>query len=167
MGAQIAAHFANAGVPALLLDLNADTARQGLERARKLKPDPFFTPDAAKLIATGGFDTDLQRIAEADWILEAVVEQLEVKRALLEKVDARRRRGSIVSSNTSGIPIAALAEGQASGAFRKNFSPTVAAKALFGALDEMATNWVLTHRKYELSSQADEVVDLFLNGVAR
>jgi 3-hydroxyacyl-CoA dehydrogenase len=54
MGAQIAAHFANAGVPALLLDLTSDAARQGLERARRLKPDPFFTPDTYKLITTGG-----------------------------------------------------------------------------------------------------------------
>jgi 3-hydroxyacyl-CoA dehydrogenase len=101
MGAQIAAHFANAGVPALLLDVTADAARDGLKRARSLKPDPFFTPDTAKLISTGGFD-ELARITDSDWIIEAVVEQLDIKRSLLEKVDAARRRGSIVSSNTSG-----------------------------------------------------------------
>ena len=111
MGAQIAAHFANAGVPALLLDLDAKTAREGLDRARKLKPDPLFGPDALALIRTGGFDTDLERVREADWILEAVVERLDIKRDLLARVDAARRPGSIVSSNTSGIPIAALAEG--------------------------------------------------------
>src|SRR5580765_3718287 len=109
MGAQIAAHFANAGVPALLLDISADAARDGLKRARSLKPDPFFTPDTWKLISTGGFD-ELARIKSSDWIIEAVVEQLDIKRSLLEKVDAARRPGSIVSSNTSGIPIAALAE---------------------------------------------------------
>src|SRR3954471_2423867 len=75
MGAQIAAHLANAGVPTLLLDLTADIARQGLKRAAALKPDPFFTRDAAALITTGGLDQDLQRIAEVDWIVEAVVEQ--------------------------------------------------------------------------------------------
>ncbi len=112
MGAQIAAHFANAGVPALLLDVTADAAKQGLERARKLKPDPFFTPDTWKLITTGSFDAGLARIGESDWIIEAVVERLDIKRSLLEKVDAARRAGSIVSSNTSGIPIAALAEGR-------------------------------------------------------
>jgi len=101
MGAQIAAHFANAGVPALLLDLTADVAREGLKRARALKPEPFFTPDTAALITTGGFDTDLKTLAGADWILEAVVEQLDVKRALLEQVDDVRRVGTIVSSNTS------------------------------------------------------------------
>ena len=60
MGAQIAAHFANAGTPALLLDVTADAARQGLERARRLKPDPFFTPDTWKLVTTGSFDPDLE-----------------------------------------------------------------------------------------------------------
>ena len=122
MGAQIAAHFANAGVPALLLDVTADAARDGLKRARSLKPDPFFTPDTWKLISTGGFDS-LARIGESDWILEAVVEQLDVKRSLLEKVDAARRAGSIVSSNTSGIPIAALAEGR-SADFRRHWLGT-------------------------------------------
>ena len=112
MGAQIAAHFANAGVPALLLDVTADAAKQGLQRARALKPDPFFTPDTWKLITIGSFDADLPGISDSDWIIEAVVEQLEIKRGLLEHVDAARRSGSIVSSNTSGIPIAALAEGR-------------------------------------------------------
>ena len=123
MGAQIAAHFANAGVPARLLDLTADVARKGLERARALKPEPFFTPDTAALITTGGFDTDLKTLAGADWILEAVVEQLDVKRALLEQVDDVRRVGTIVSSNTSGIPIAALAEGR-SDDFRRHWLGT-------------------------------------------
>src|SRR5437763_13342951 len=93
MGAQIAAHFANAGVPVLLLDLTAEVARDGLKRARGLKPDPFFTPDGAALIATGGFDADFPKLSTADWILEAVVEQIDVKRPLLERVDGARRRG--------------------------------------------------------------------------
>ena len=112
MGAQIAAHFANAGVPALLLDLTDEIAREGLKRARGLKPDPFFTPDAVGLVTTGGFDRDLARIADADWIVEAVVERLDVKRDLLARVEAVRTPGTIVSSNTSGIPIAAIAEGR-------------------------------------------------------
>ena len=123
MGAQIAAHVANAGVPVVLLDLTADVARDGLKRARALKPDPFFTADAASLIATGGFDGDLSKLAAVDWIMEAVVEQLQVKRALLERVDAVRRPGTIVTSNTSGIPIAALAEGR-SDDFRKHWLGT-------------------------------------------
>ena len=123
MGAQIAAHCANAGVPALLLDITAEAATQGLERARRLKPDPFFTADTWKLVATGSFDADLGRIRESDWIIEAVVEQLDIKRGLLEKVDAARRAGSIVSSNTSGIPIAALAQGR-SDDFRQHWLGT-------------------------------------------
>ena len=112
MGAQIAAHFANAGVPAILLDLTADVAREGLKRARALKPDPFFTSNAAALVTPGAFDGDLGRIAHADWILEAIVENLDAKRALLERVESVRRPGTIVSSNTSGISIAAIAQGR-------------------------------------------------------
>ena len=77
MGAQIAAHLANAGVRVRLLDVTKDAAREGLERAKKLKPDPFFTADAVSLIETGGFDEDLARAADADWIVEAVVERLD------------------------------------------------------------------------------------------
>ena len=123
MGAQIAAHFANAGVPALLLDVTAQAAAEGLQRARALKPDPFFTPDTWKLVTTGGFDAGLSRLREADWILEAVVERLDIKRDLLQKVDAARRPGAIVSSNTSGIPIVALAEGR-SDDFRRHWVGT-------------------------------------------
>src|SRR5687768_15841173 len=123
MGSQIAAHFANAGVPALLLDVTAEAAAQGLQRARTLKPDPFFTPDTWKLVTTAGFEDGLARLRDVDWILEAVVERLDIKRDLLEKVDAARRPGSIVSSNTSGIPINALAEGR-SADFREHWLGT-------------------------------------------
>jgi 3-hydroxyacyl-CoA dehydrogenase len=123
MGAQIAAHVANAGVPSLLLDITAEAAEQGLKRARGLKPDPFFTPDTHNLITTASFDGGLPRLKEADWILEAVVEKLDVKRELLARVDAARRPGSIVSSNTSGIPIAAIAEGR-SDDFRRHWLGT-------------------------------------------
>lgn len=122
MGAQIAAHLANAGVPTLLFDLTPEAARDGLARARALKPAPFFTPDAAELVTTLGFD-DLSRIAGADWIVEAVVEDLAVKHALLERVEHSRRPGSIVTSNTSGIPIGALAEGRGD-EFRRHWMGT-------------------------------------------
>jgi 3-hydroxyacyl-CoA dehydrogenase len=123
MGAQIAAHFANAGVPALLLDLTADVARKGLERARTLKPDPFFTPDAAALVTAGGFDTDFERVATVDWIVEAVIENVEAKHELLARVERVRRHGTIVSSNTSGLSIAAIAEGRSS-EFRQHWLGT-------------------------------------------
>jgi 3-hydroxyacyl-CoA dehydrogenase len=123
MGAQIALHCANAGVPALLLDLTATVAREGLERARGLKPDPQFTPDAHRLVTTAGFDEGLRFLADADWIMEAVVERLDAKQQLLAKVEAARRPGSIVSSNTSGIPIGALAEGRGA-EFRRHWLGT-------------------------------------------
>jgi 3-hydroxyacyl-CoA dehydrogenase len=123
MGAQIAAHCANAGVPTLLLDLDRDVAREGLKRARALKPDPFFTADAAGAISLGGFDRDLSRLADHDWIIEAIIERRDLKQALLEKVDAARRPGSIVSSNTSGISIGELAAGR-SDDFRRHWLGT-------------------------------------------
>src|SRR5436190_6458962 len=123
MGSQIAAHFANAGVPSLLLDVTADAAAQGLKRARGLKPDPFFVPDSWKLVTTASFDDGMPRLAETDWVLECVVEQLDVKRTLLERVDQARRAGSVVSSNTSGIPIGVLAEGR-SDDFRRHWLGT-------------------------------------------
>jgi 3-hydroxyacyl-CoA dehydrogenase len=123
MGAQIAAHFANAGVPSLLLDVSRDTAREGLERCRAMRPDPFFTPTSHTLVKTGGFDEDLSGIATCDWILEAVVERLDIKQALFSKVESYRRADAIVSSNTSGIPIAALADGR-SPEFKRHFLGT-------------------------------------------
>ncbi len=123
MGAQIAAHFANAGIPALLLDITREVAREGLERARALRPDPFFTPTTHTLIKTGSLDEDLAGIAKCDWILEAVVERLDVKQALLATVDSLRRADAIVGSNTSGIPIGALAEGR-SVEFKRHFLGT-------------------------------------------
>ena len=123
MGAQIAAHLGNAGYPVTLLDVSSQAARDGLERARKLKPDPFFSPDAVARIKTGGFDSDLEWIAQTDWIIEAIIERADAKRSLLERVDALRRDGSIVSSNTSGLSIAGLAEGR-SGDFRRHWLGT-------------------------------------------
>ena len=123
MGAQIAAHAANAGLPVLLLDLDDATVREGLARARRLKPDPFFAPAALSLITTGGFDTHLDRLAACDWIVEAVVERLDIKQALLTRVEQHRAADAIVSSNTSGIPIASIAEGRGD-AFRRHWLGT-------------------------------------------
>src|SRR5262245_32179485 len=123
MGAQIAAHFANAGLPVLLLDVTIEAAREGLKRARALKPDPFFTRDTVSLIQTGSLEHDLEQISKSDWIVEAVVEDLEIKRKLFERVETLRAPGSIVSSNTSGIPILTLAQGRHPD-FRRHFVGT-------------------------------------------
>jgi 3-hydroxyacyl-CoA dehydrogenase len=123
MGAQIAAHFANAGLRVLLLDVTRDAAREGLQRATKLKPDPFFTADTASLIRTGGFDEDLPALRTADWILEAIVERLDAKQALMARVDGIRAPDAVISSNTSGIPIASIADGR-SAAFRRHWLGT-------------------------------------------
>jgi len=109
MGAQLAAHVANAGLPVLLLDVTADAARQGLERARKVKPDPFFTPQSASLVTTGSLEADLHRLGGFDWVVEAVVERIDIKRDLLARVEPHLSPRSIVSSNTSGIPVSEIA----------------------------------------------------------
>lgn len=111
MGAQIALHLANAGVPVTLLDVSREAAVAGLARARALKPDPQFLPDTWTRVRTGSFDDDLARLADADWVLEAVVERIDVKRALLEKVAAVCRADAVLTTNTSGIPVSAIAEG--------------------------------------------------------
>ena len=120
MGARIAAHFANAGVPSYLLDIvppDADAparnkiAAAGLEAARKSKPAAFMEPSLARFVTVGNFEDDLKKLAEVDWIVEAVVENLELKRALLRKVEAIRKPGTIVTTNTSGLPVGKIAEG--------------------------------------------------------
>ena len=111
MGAQIALHLANAGVPSVLLDVSRDAARQGLDRARRLKPDPQFTPDAWQLVSTGSFDEDMARLGDVDWMVEAVVERLDAKRDLWARAAAAGRPDTILSTNTSGIPVGAIADG--------------------------------------------------------
>ena len=120
MGARVAAHLANAGVPCFLLDIvppgasgggRNKIAAGGLEAARRSKPAAFFEPSLSSLVTAGNFEDDLKRVAEVDWIIEAVVEDLEIKRVLLKKVDAVRKPGTIVTTNTSGLPVAKIAEG--------------------------------------------------------
>ncbi len=111
MGAQIAAHLANAGLPVLLLDLDRKTAADGLRRVTKLKPNPFFTRASLDLISLGGFDADLPQLNEYDWIIEAVIERLDIKQSLMAQIEPFRASHAIISSNTSGIPIASIADG--------------------------------------------------------
>jgi len=120
MGSRIAAHMANAGVPSFLLDIvppDADGkarnrfAQAGLDTAIKSKPAAFFEPSLARLVTIGNFEDNLGLLAEADWIIEAVAENLEIKRSLLKKVEVARRPGSMVTTNTSGLPVAQIADG--------------------------------------------------------
>lgn len=119
MGARIAGHLANAGVPCWLLDIvpkdGADRnaiARAGLEAAKKSKPAAFFSADRAALITVGNFEDHMEWVAEADWIIEVVAENLEIKRKLLDAVEKHRRPGIYISTNTSGLPIRKIAEGR-------------------------------------------------------
>ncbi len=111
MGSRIAAHLANAQIPSLLLDVSAQAARNGVEAALKGRPAAFFVPESAGLISTGSFDDGLAKIAGCDWIVEAVTEDLAIKRALYDRLIPHRAPGAIVSTNTSGIPLAQIAEG--------------------------------------------------------
>jgi 3-hydroxyacyl-CoA dehydrogenase len=122
MGARIAAHFANAGVPSYLLDIVPEDAgagsaarnkiaAAGLDAAKKSKPAAFMDSSLARLVTVGNFDDDLKKLAEVGWIIEAVVENLEIKRALLKKVEAIRKPGTMITTNTSGLPVGTIAEG--------------------------------------------------------
>ncbi|MFN5357099.1 MAG: 3-hydroxyacyl-CoA dehydrogenase family protein, partial [Bacteroidota bacterium] len=141
MGSRIACHFANAGYRVLLLDIvpphctAEETARgldtsspqvrnrlvnDALKAAVGSKPSPLFRQSYASRISTGNFDDDLHRIASCDWIIEAVVERLDVKQSLFERVEMHRKAGTPVTSNTSGIPITMMAAGRSED-FRKHF----------------------------------------------
>ncbi len=131
MGAGIAAHLANAGIPTLLLDiapteLTADEEKKGFklespqvknrivnslfEAAKKLKPAPFMLGDNAKLIKTGNFTDDMALLKDCDLVIEAVVENLDIKHKIFAEVDKHRKPGAVIASNTSGIPIDSIAE---------------------------------------------------------
>lgn len=126
MGAGIAAQVANAGVKVLLLDIVRDAAdrngvaRGAVERLGKANPAAFMSKAAAKLVEVGNTEDDLARVAECDWVIEAIVEKIELKHALYEKLEAVRRPGTAVSSNTSTIPLDRLIAGR-SADFRRDF----------------------------------------------
>ena len=122
MGAGIAAHIANAGVPVLLLDIVPDGADDrnalaagAIARMLKADPAPFMSRAAAKLVTPGNLDDDLGQLAEIDWIVEVVIEDLDIKRDLYARIDKVRKKGSIVSSNTSTLTVATLTKGLAKG----------------------------------------------------
>jgi len=144
MGGGIAALLANVGIPVTLLDivpnkLNpeeekqgltlADTqvrnriVREGLDRAVKSRPASFFTPDHAALVSIGNLEDDFGVISQADWIIEVIVENLAIKQKLMSRIDEQRKPFSIVTTNTSGIPVASIAAGRSDG-FRQHFLGT-------------------------------------------
>lgn len=127
MGAGIAAQVANAGVPVLLLDIvpkegsDRDAIAKGaVSKMLKTDPAPFMSKAAAKLVETGNIDDHLDRVAECDWIVEAVVERLDIKQALYARLEALKRPGAAVSSNTSTIPLGNLVDGR-SDQFKRDF----------------------------------------------
>jgi 3-hydroxyacyl-CoA dehydrogenase len=144
MGSRIACHFANIGVPVLLLDiapkeLTADEEKKGLkldapavrnrivnsalQAAVVANPSPLYRKSEASRIKTGNFDDNLKEIASCDWVIEVVVERLDIKKSLYERVEQFRKKGTLITSNTSGIPIHLLAEGRSED-FKENFAGT-------------------------------------------
>lgn len=138
MGAGLACHFANVGLEVLMLDIlppdlpeskakdptarNA-VAQRGLDNAVKSKPASLYRPDFAKRISIGNLTDDLPKIASCDWILEAVIERLDIKQQLFEQVEKYRKPGALISSNTSGIPISMMAQGRSED-FQRHFCGT-------------------------------------------
>ncbi len=123
MGTRIAAHFANAGVPSLLMSRATPTAVKAIQTAVKQKPGAFFAEDAIRLIKPGNYDDNLKEIADCDWVIETVAENLEIKRALWGRVAEVAKPGTILSTSTSGIPLARISEGF-SPQFRRHFLGT-------------------------------------------
>src|SRR6185437_6149621 len=116
-GARIAAHIANAGFPVLLLDLVPEGTRdrnvlaaRSIENLKKAKPPAFVDPGVVRNIAVGNFEDDLEKLQACDWIIEAVAENLEIKRGLLAKIGSHIRENSIVTTNTSGLPVGLIAK---------------------------------------------------------
>src|ERR1700738_161623 len=144
MGSRIACHFAGIGIPTLLLDIapqelnEAEKARnlspdhpavknrivnEALAAAIKSNPSPVYTKDAIKRITTGNFTDNLKDIAGCDWVIEVVVERLDIKQQIFTEVEKYRKPGTLISSNTSGIPIHLMTEGR-SDDFKRHFCGT-------------------------------------------
>ena len=136
MGSRIACLFAGIGVQVLLLDIAASSKRgrgkklpknkivnEALAAAVKSSPSPLYTKDDLKNITTGNFDDDMKDIASSDWIIEVVIERLDIKKQVFDQVEKFRKPGTLITSNTSGIPIHLMAEGR-SDDFKKHFCGT-------------------------------------------
>ena len=123
MGAQIAGHVANAGLPVLLLDLTTEQADRGIRALEKSSPAALFVPENVRRIKTGSFTADIGKLKDIDWIVEAVVEDAGIKRTLLEQVDSNRKPGAWITTNTSGLSVVSLAEGRSED-FRRHWFGT-------------------------------------------
>ncbi len=136
MGSRIACHFAGTGVEVLLLDMIGKDAvestktalrnklvNDALQTALKSNPSPVYTPDVAKRITTGNFTDNMKDIATADWIIEVVVERLDIKQQIFAEVEKYRKPGTLITSNTSGIPIHLMAAGRSED-FQQHFCGT-------------------------------------------
>ena len=123
MGSRIACHFAGAGIPVILLDMDNKLAADSLAAAVKANPSPVYSKHALKLITTGSFADNMKDVAGCDWTIEVVVERLDIKQQIFQDVEKYRKPGSLVTSNTSGIPIHMMAEGR-SDDFKKHFCGT-------------------------------------------
>ena len=138
MGSRIACHFANIGVDVLLLDIvprDLSDTDKGNTKARnkivndaltfalKSKPSPIYNKDFAKLIQTGNFEDDMSKISDVDWIIEVVVERLDIKKIIFDQVEQYRKPGTLITSNTSGIPMQMMCEGRSED-FQRNFCGT-------------------------------------------
>ncbi len=117
MGSQIAAHCVNAGLEVVLLDLKSDdtsrpnkTVEESLKKASKMKPAPFGKPEFAERIEVGNFEDDFDKLKEADWICEVIIEKMDIKKDMMSRIDEIRKPETIVSSNTSGLPIGEISE---------------------------------------------------------
>ena len=130
MGSQIAAHLANAGLTVYLLDIAPeDTPDKDaivdklFGRAKKLKPNPFFTADTSDRIVTGNFDDDFHYLSTVDWVIEVVVERMDIKKKVLKRIDETIGPDTVVSSNTSGLPIEQISA-DCSADFKRRFLGT-------------------------------------------
>ena len=110
MGAQIAGHLANAGIPSFLFDINDELANKGIEALTSLKPAPLYKPKNAGLVTPCTYDNDIEKITEVDWILEAVVERLDIKEQVYKNLLPHITDTAILTSNTSGIPLSDLTD---------------------------------------------------------
>jgi 3-hydroxyacyl-CoA dehydrogenase len=123
MGSRIACHFAGAGIPVLLLDMEAKLAADSLTAAVKSNPSPIYSKSLVQLISIGSFKDNMPAIKNCDWIIEVVVERLDIKQQIFEQVEKYRTPGTLITSNTSGIPIHLMAEGRSED-FQKHFCGT-------------------------------------------